>query len=150
MEHQELIRTSDERKRKIAVAILSEPPPKIKEAGKWWFSRSREAVIHINKDIVKKGILVEVAENFVMAEVENALIISFYYSPNREIKGFEKALHELVQIIDKYRHRGVLICEDFNARSRLWEDKHNNRRGKLLSDWIENTEIKVIMVRSRL
>lgn len=143
MERQELTRTSDEQERKIAVAILSEPS-NVKETCNWWFSRSREAAILCNRYIVKKCILVEKAENFVMAEVGNLLVISFYYSPNQDIKGFKKALKELVQTIDKYKHRGVLICGDFNARSRLWGDRYNNRRGKLLADWIESADVKII------
>lgn len=116
----------------FAIALISEPPKSKKDTRNWWYNKQRNAAIYCNLDKIKKITLMEIEENYVMVEVEGIVMTSFYFSPNQNVIKYKEALTELEVALNKYRGRGVIIGGDFNARSTLWGDKINNKRGTKL------------------
>lgn len=128
----------------FAVALISEPPKEKKKPKNWWYSKQGNAAIYCNSSEANKIKLLKTEENYVMMELEGVIMASFYFSPNHNIIKYNEALGELEMDINKYRGKGIVIGGDFNARSTLWGDKCNNRRGIELIEWLEGTDLTLI------
>ena len=68
-------------------------------------------------------------------------IFSVYLPPERN-KEREETMANLTALLNPSSN--AIICGDFNARHTTWGDRKTNRKGKLLDNWIDSTNLKII------
>lgn len=107
------------------------------------FSDNRgDSFIRTSKRI--KVINIHRGESYVAIELENILIYSCYFSPNRPLEDFEFFLNDLQHNFDNTRGKERIIGGDFNTKSRTWGSKVTNDRAQILEDFIEANGLVII------
>jgi len=56
---------------------------------------------------------------------------------------YNEMINELDEIIYKWS-KNVIICSDFNAKSSMWNEKVDNKRGNLLINWTNTKDIRLL------
>ncbi|CAK9801650.1 hypothetical protein ANTPLA_LOCUS2887 [Anthophora plagiata] len=98
---------------KIDVAIISEPP-KEKAKGWWITSTDGKAAIYMHERRNKAGIWIQ-EEGFVACMIKGIIIISAYFSPNRNINEFEIIWERIVKEIQRAKDLGkgqIMVAGD--------------------------------------
>lgn len=112
-------------------------------ANNWLTSNDGLSAIHWNNNIATCT-LVNKGENYVMADFQGTRIVSYYYSPNKNTRDFEDSLDQLQDILNKQQGASIILAGDFNARSSIWGDRITNVRGKILANWIEYLDLRLV------
>lgn len=71
---------------------------------------------------------------------EHIVILSCYFEPDSDI---ERYLYILDTVLHQYKNQKIIMCGDFNARSSIWHDRVNDKRGKLLYSWISQHNLNI-------
>lgn len=74
-------------------------------------------------------------DGFVIVEYSCVVLVSSYFSPNREIVYFETLLHELEGQLRRFK-KPVVLGADWNAKSPAIGSSTRNAKGNLLEDWM--------------
>lgn len=121
--------------------IISEP--NIKKASKsgWLTDIPRSVAIKVVGDSVRVGRFESNDTGFVWAQVNDITFYSCYISPNSEIDEFESYLNRLQRSINGSSTDGIVVAGDFNAKSSVWGNKADDRRGKILLDWMASNNL---------
>lgn len=124
---------------KIGIALVSEPN-RI-PGGNWIGDAGGLAEVHWDKE--EPCALVRRGEGYVSVECGEYILVSVYCSPNVEKKVFVKVLEDIGNCIGNFKGDKVIIGEDLNARSKLWDRKYNNR-GFILEEWVDSKGLVVL------
>ncbi|KAL4125988.1 hypothetical protein QTP88_010220 [Uroleucon formosanum] len=118
------------------VALISDPYP---TSNAWHASAGqRKAVIYVaNTGITVANVISD--PEFVSVRLNGVLVYSCYASPNRPIEDFQDLLRRFEDGIRTVQQEfPVLVTGDLNARSAVWGDWVNNKRGEELELLIES------------
>jgi len=74
-------------------------------------------------------------DGFVIVEYLCVVLVSSYFSPNREIVYFETLLHELEGQLRRFK-KPIVLGADWNAKSPAIGSSTRNAKGNLLVDWM--------------
>jgi hypothetical protein len=112
------------------ILLISEPNKKIIEKAQW-FKDTRGAAIKVTNRTVK--IIREGAgEGFVYAATADTAIYTCYLSPNCTEAEFEIFLRKL-----------GIVAGDFNSHSPAWGSTKEDKRGRVLLEWISQNQLVV-------
>lgn len=124
------------------VDILTISEPNIKTVCKpgWVTDKSKDVAIKIINRLVDIGGFGLDNEGFAWVKVRGVAYYSCYISPNCEIGEFEGFLDRLQ---DSIKQGGVecIVGGDFNAKSTIWGNETDDRRGIILLDWIAGNNL---------
>ncbi|XP_011687088.1 PREDICTED: uncharacterized protein LOC105449529 [Wasmannia auropunctata] len=81
---------------------------------------------------------------FVVVRWERIVVVSCYFSPNREINEFRAYLQSIGNAISDHIRGPLIVMGDFNARSHLWENTHPTIRGDVLVTWAAALDLRLI------
>lgn len=111
---------------------------------RWYSSLSRLTAIYWSKDHLESPCLfVRAGRDFVVVCCEGTYLISVYVSPNQPLVYFFTFLDQLRSILSELEHPRVIIGGDFNSKSPLWGCSSENRRGRILSDWMAERDFRI-------
>jgi len=72
------------------------------------------------------------------------VIVSIYVSPRDSSAEFTALLNELSVLTNKYKRFPILFLGDFNARHPDWDNGARNPRGRILKDWILDSNLFIL------
>lgn len=122
------------REMEIGICCVAEPWD-IREDPCWFGSWNGLAAIYWNPDVLKETCFrVHVARDFVIIRCGRLYVASVYISPSVSTETFVEITDELGEQLRNVEGE-VIVCGDFNAKSRLWGSVVVNRCGNLLEDW---------------
>lgn len=120
---------------KVDMILMAEPNKKKVCLGRWLKDKKMDAAILVlNRDIEVLN-YEEGHEGFIWVELEGVVIYSCYSSPNITNEQFETYLVSLGESLRTHK-KGVLVAGDLNAKSHMWSSRHENERGRMLTDWM--------------
>lgn len=135
--HELLFQTAT--KEGIDLILISEPNKSMSK-GKTWYKDVRTDACLINRNSNIKVSEWGCGTGFVWIKVEYLYIFSVYISPNSTDNEYELFLQNLQECMqNKGRH--ILIGGDFNAKSPLWGSQVEDKRGKMLAEWISSKNL---------
>lgn len=127
------------REGKVEVALVSEPNRV--PGGNWLGDASGLAAVHWGTD--EPCSLIERGWGYVFIEYKQHVLGSCYCSPNVDTNTFRRLLENVENVVSGVGARKILIGGDFNARSRGWDRKYNER-GYILDEWINGMDLVVL------
>ncbi|XP_022175282.1 uncharacterized protein LOC111037193 [Myzus persicae] len=83
------------------------------------------------------------SNGFAWGNFGSTIVYSCYYSPNCQIWEFTAFLDDLDRSLRLHARQGVILADDFNAKSSIWGSRTNDRRGELLADLIASHDLLV-------
>lgn len=123
------------------IIIVSEPNLLACSTVDWQKDRKNDVAIKILHNHIKiydKGS----GDGYAWIEMADLVIIGCYISPNVSLETYDNYLYNL-QCLYRAQTKNVIFCGDFNARSFSWNDKIENRRGTLLTEFISENELTI-------
>ncbi|CAH2222456.1 jg24555, partial [Pararge aegeria aegeria] len=128
----------------VALAVLAEPY-KVPNNPRWFGSVGDSVAIYWGGgqgdpfcSILERG------PGYVAVEWGPFIVIGCYISPNSGLDAYESYLDELAICIRRYLPRPMLVLGDFNAHSRVWGDKRNDRRGDIIQEWAAELDLRLL------
>ena len=116
-------------------------PPERKDRS---FERGGGVLIYIKAGIPYLNVSLPIGMEAVAVEVftEQAklTICSLYIPPDYNNKTLVKHLNQLISLLPK----PYIICTDANAHHLNWGSQESDRRGRLVSEWVESNELVVL------
>lgn len=82
-------------------------------------------------------------KGFVWIELKSCVVVSSYFSPNRNDEEFETLLADLDTHL-RSQKKGVIIGADWNAKTEMIGSKTSNSKEKILQDWVASRDLIVI------
>jgi len=82
-------------------------------------------------------------DKYVAVNCGSYLVASLYISPNVGLREYNALLDELTATLAS-RLDKVILCGDFNAKSRLWGSGITNAKGFLLSSWAAERDVRIV------
>ena len=124
------------------IFLVSEPNKKIIGSQKYWLSDQEmdTAILIVNKEIAVTAFGSENGYNWI--NVKGITIINCYFSPNKDFAAFEKYIDEISREI-RHAKGKIIICGDFNAKSKTWGCRTEDKRGKLLEFFMAANDLKM-------
>lgn len=131
----------------ISLAILSEPPYKIRSSSTCFLSKDGTAGILWRPGSNDKWICRSLAcgEGFVIAKFGTIKVASCYNLFNVKINTFTRYLDELRNVLAPCM-ASILVCGDFNAHSVAWGSSTGNRRGEIMERWSAALDLRLLNV----
>lgn len=128
---------------KVNMVFVSEPYKT--EGGGDWFSSldGKSAILLFNSERIPTFSRVQQGNGFIAMNINNYLMISCYFSPNRPLDEFSLFLDELYYVLRDCTLNKIVVAGDFNARSTSWRDTVTNDRGILLERWMDSTGLSI-------
>lgn len=127
----------------ISVIIISEPTKSlVKNSNMWCTDKLLNVAIKICDRTLSVN-KISKHNGFVCVELENFAIYGCYISPNITLQEFNTYLNTLRENVLSER-KEVLICGDFNAKSKTWCSPIEDARGGLLSDFVSETKLIIL------
>lgn len=103
------------------ILLVSKPYRKLIMKSGWYKNMQNRAAIKVNKKL--------------WTDLQNWRIISAYISPNISLETYRDYLEEVDKTVES-TNKKVLLAENLNAESQMWESSHEDRRGQQLADII--------------
>ncbi|XP_078051900.1 uncharacterized protein LOC144478053, partial [Augochlora pura] len=113
----------------VELVIISEP---WKTLPHWHTDPSGKAAVWVTERGVKNNEKIRAVgckEGAVAVELDEATVISCYFSPNISFSAFEERLEGLQELIMECDRDKTLAMGDFNAKSPAWGSKRGDNRG---------------------
>lgn len=82
-------------------------------------------------------------DKFVAITIGDVSVISCYVSPNTVRGEFSNFLIELRDAVRSFGSR-VIVCGDFNSKSKLWGSRMTDDRGMLVEDWAAELDLRIL------
>ena len=82
-------------------------------------------------------------EGFVWVELTEVCVYSCYCSRNVDLGIYERFIAALEADV-RLRRKGVIVAGDFNAKAVEWGSPFEDRRGALLTEWINEARMVVL------
>lgn len=76
-----------------------------------------------------------------LSSVNSFILLNLYLSPSCDIL---KRLVYVHSILQQYRDTSIVLCGDFNCRSKKFGDVKSNRRGRMLEEFVMNNGLTLI------
>lgn len=109
----------------------------------WFSSWNGLAAILWNPDALRETYtLVHDARDFVIVRCGHLYVVSIYISPSIRVDEFLNIIEELGRHIRNVEGE-IIVCGDFNAKSRLWGNAVTNKRGNLLEEWAAQYNLRL-------
>lgn len=126
-----MYKTAEEQK--ADVVVIAEPNLSMTEAKKWITNNRREVAIWVRgkHGTREKG----EGRGFAFVRYNGHYIYACYISPNITEREVERVLEELAQSV-RARTGEIIICGDFNAKSPTWGAEREDKRGRILEEWM--------------
>lgn len=121
---------------KVDLVIISEPNKKLVSTGLWYTDANGDAAIRVYSERIKVINYGSEGKGYAWIETEEMVIYSCYSSPNIGIHEFQNYLQSLGRSIRTQRNRAVVIAGDFNAKAYTWSTSEEDRRGRILTEWM--------------
>ncbi|KAI4470019.1 reverse transcriptase [Holotrichia oblita] len=123
------------------IVIMAEPTPKRVQHSEWIVDNRTDVAIRIrnkNVRILNKGL----GDGYVWVETQGIIIYGCYISPNINLASFTNFQQNLRRDMKKHQ-KEILVGGDFNAKSYLWGSAVEDKRGKLLAEWMAEDHLIV-------
>ncbi|XP_045533963.1 uncharacterized protein LOC123721014 [Papilio machaon] len=119
---------------RIAVAVVAEPyfvPPQPS-----WFGDTEGLVaIVVPPSSPQPLSLRERGAGYVAVNWGEVVLIGVYFSPNRNLRQFERFLDGLEPVVQRASPAQVIVMGDLNAKCAAWGSSITDLKGALLRDW---------------
>ncbi|XP_011647144.1 uncharacterized protein LOC105433494 [Pogonomyrmex barbatus] len=133
----------------ISLVFVSEPY-RTKGGTDWYVSTcEKSAILLFDVTGTPSVSRIKSGNGFTALKVNDHLMVSCYFSPNRPLEEFGGFLDDLYDLVRFYPMERVIVAGDFNARSTSWRDTITNDRGTLLERWLDSTGLVVANNNSR-
>ncbi|KAI5718795.1 hypothetical protein M8J76_000447 [Diaphorina citri] len=118
------------------ICIVGEPHKRRTED---WYGHPDAKILVVNQElaIFNKGI----GPGHSWVDVDNIRIVSFYISPNSGLEDLIIILEEISVTIRSRGQKEIIIAGDVNAKSWGWGCPNQNRRGRIVTEWIESENL---------
>ncbi|KAL6419756.1 hypothetical protein ACFW04_011223 [Cataglyphis niger] len=123
----------------IGVAAISEPPFISNRANRFYSSNGLAMIFHDSGLTGASPVLAFQGNNVVVVRMGEVYLVSCYVSPNIPRGEFLEFVDELDDALAHSKNK-ILICGDFNSKSKLWGSPFSDERGTT----IENGQPPVI------
>lgn len=90
---------------------------------------------------IKTVTKIHVGEGVIGVELEQTWYVSCYFSPNRSVAEFDTYLEELDRFLKMLQTRQIVVCGDFNAKSKACGAKTTDKKGDKLEECIWGNEL---------
>lgn len=124
------------------ILLVTEPNKKVVQSGGWYCDLRIDAAVKVLSRAVSV-IDCRSGNGFVWIETDKYKIYSCYISPNCAYEEYHETLERLRDHLVVNRNRS-LVTGDFNAKSYLWGNVSEDKRGKELADLIGELEMCVL------
>ncbi|KMQ84870.1 reverse transcriptase, partial [Lasius niger] len=126
----------------VGVLLVSEPYS-VPGSDNWFASRDGLAAIYCDANFTRRRcLLVKQGRNFVAVGCGDYLFISVYVSPRLGLRDFNSILDEISLVLSN-RVDKLVIGGDFNAKACLWGALRTDGRGRLISIWAAERDLRV-------
>lgn len=128
---------------RVGLLAISEPN-NVPDAPNWFSSLDRGAAVFVDSNLTKlRCTLAHKGDKYVAVNCGPYLVVSLYISPNVGLREYNALLDELSATLAS-RLDKVILCGDFNAKSRLWGSGMTDARGFLLSSWAAERDVRIV------
>ncbi|CAH2209136.1 jg18883, partial [Pararge aegeria aegeria] len=128
----------------VALAVVAEPY-KVPNNPRWFGSvGNKVAIFWGGKQGDPPCTILEKGLGFVAVQWGIVGVVGCYISPNSGFEAYESYLDNLAACIRRCLPRPTIILGDFNAHSKLWGDKRDDRRGNLIQDWAAELNLQLL------
>lgn len=129
---------------KIGIALLSEPYS-VSQHENWTGDLDGVAAICRNpREYSGTMKILDKGKGYVVVKLKSKTLYSCYIFPNISIEDFEPFFRKLSASLVAYSKNHTIVAGDFNAKSKLWGSRVDDRRGELLLDWIAQHNLTVV------
>ncbi|KMQ88952.1 reverse transcriptase [Lasius niger] len=126
----------------VGVLLVSEPYS-VPGSDNWFASGDGLASIYCDANFTRRRcLLVKQGRNFVAVGCGDYLFISVYVSPRLGLRDFNSILDEISLVLSNRVDR-LVIEGDFNAKACLWGASRTNGRGRLMSIWAAERDLRL-------
>lgn len=141
----------------IDIAFISEPRH-IPKSNLWFSDFSGRAAITWFPGLMEEScVLMHRDQEFVAVRLDQICFISCYVSPKCKIKRkchrlrcrikeYETFLNRLTSFITSITYTDIILAGDFNARSTLWGDSITTPFGRILEEWVNRSDLRLVNV----
>lgn len=126
----------------IDIVFGQEPNDNYVKRGKYFCDKRCDSFLYIHNDIAVASVVEE--EGFVAVEMEDIVVVSCYFSPNRDLDEFKIFMGRLDEIIKIFNKKGCIMAGDLNAMTPAIGSKRTNARGKILEEFVAENELEVL------
>ncbi|KAI5720547.1 hypothetical protein M8J77_008420 [Diaphorina citri] len=123
------------------IILISEPNVKIALDKKYIVDQNIDAAIVIQDDKLQVDKIIR-KRGYVCVKTADLMVVSVYISPNVDDSIAEEVIGNISRDINGWQGK-LVIGGDFNAKTREWGNKKNDRRGDLLLDWMGSENLYV-------
>lgn len=126
----------------IQLVMISEPNKRIASYKPWFLDSKLDAgiiVIDPKLKVTETG----KGDGFVWVRITGVTIFSCYISPNISFEEYNKFLDSLGCKI-RTNSTKVIVAGDLNAKSPEWGSPSEDRRGRLVTEWLSSLNLTVI------
>ncbi|XP_045772161.1 uncharacterized protein LOC123872074 [Maniola jurtina] len=128
----------------VALAVVAEPY-KVPNHPRWFGSVGDAVAIYwAGRQSDPPCSILERGSGYVAVEWGPLAVLGCYISPNSGITVYEAYLDELAACIRRCLPRPLIILGDFNAHSRVWGDKRDDRRGDIIQEWAAELDLRLL------
>ena len=137
----------DEREYHTDITLMIEPNKKIAVRQDWITDDQIDVAIKIN---TQKHKVLSTGRNQGFAYVEFDKLVAYvsYASPNKNLEHLETLLNNLSQSMATHTKQ-IIISADLNAKAFAWESPIEDKRGKVVTEWLAQKDLIVINKGSR-
>lgn len=139
--HDVLFATAQQRG--VDALLVSEPNNAILRRPGWRCDLNGDAAIYLltPRAVHSSG----AGAGFVWVELQDLVIFSIYYSPNRPLLEFATRLDALLAVLLR-SVKPVILAGDFNAKAPDWGCPHLDNRGRVLLDCVATAGLNVLNI----
>lgn len=132
--HDLMLRTA--RVEKIDVCLIGEPHRRKSEE---WYGHENAKILVVNNQLFvrNKG----TGSGHTWFDIDNIRLVSCYISPNSGLEDLMEILESISNTLRSREEREVVIGGDINAKSWGWGSAIQDRRGYLVTEWIESENL---------
>jgi hypothetical protein len=120
-------------KKQADVVLVSEPSRRAIQGESWKVDLDGDAALRILTTEISPSSVGE-EKGVVWVELQDIVLISCYFCPNKPIHEYALRLDKLSSII-RSQTKDVVVAGDFNSKSPEWGEDILDNRGQLLLDW---------------
>ncbi|KAL6416583.1 hypothetical protein ACFW04_013336 [Cataglyphis niger] len=127
----------------IGVAAISEPPFISNRANRFYSSNGLAMIFHDSGLTGASPVLAFQGNNVVVVRMGEVYLVSCYVSPNIPRGEFLEFVDELDDALAHSKNK-ILICGDFNSKSKLWGSPFSDERGTTIDEWAAASDLRLL------
>lgn len=124
------------------IVLIAEP---LYNPGKWIYATGGNAAIWVTgRNGIKREEDKDVkGHDFAAVSIDGRRIISLYLQPNTTIDIYEEKIKRIIEYIktEKKGNKEIYVGGDFNAKSPAWGANKLDRKGIIVSNWLDHVNL---------